>query len=103
MAHSLYPCQVRAARAALSWSRRKLAEQAGITVYAVERFEHDKGRIGSHVPMLLYAALALDGNITFLDATKTEGPGIRLEDGSAIRLTKSHERSGTAASLLAGF
>ncbi len=79
--------QVRAARAALRWEQRDLAERAGVSLPSIKRLEAMTG------PLLATRMATLDaicrafeaGGVTFLaagEASLRGGPGLRVESAA---------------------
>jgi len=70
--------QIRAARAALSWSAQTLADQTGLGVRTIIRFEAVDGVPPSRSKTLLQVKSALESaGIEFI-GSPTDRPGIRL-------------------------
>ncbi len=74
--------QVRMGRAAVGWSVRKLAQNAGVTPNTVSRIENGGDALTSTMERL-QAALE-DAGVIFIDADD-EGPGVRLKRKLARR------------------
>ena len=71
--------QIRAARALLKWSAEDLANEAGVGIATVRRFELDKGVPSGQVRILgaLKAALEV-GGVEFV-GTPEDRPGVRFK------------------------
>ena len=70
--------QIRAARALLKWSAEDLANEAGVGIATVRRFELDKGVPSGQVRILGALKATLEaGGIDFI-GTPEDRPGVRL-------------------------
>ncbi len=70
--------QIRAARALLKWSAEDLANEAGVGIATVRRFELDKGVPSGQVRILGALKATLEaGGIEFI-GTPEDRPGVRL-------------------------
>ncbi len=70
--------QIRAARALLRWSAEDLANEAGVGIATVRRFELDKGVPSGQVRILGALKATLEaGGIEFI-GTPEDRPGVRL-------------------------
>ena len=70
--------QIRAARALLKWSAEELANEAGVGIATVRRFELDKGVPSGQVRILGALKATLEaGGIEFI-GTPEDRPGVRL-------------------------
>ncbi len=71
--------QIRAARALLKWSAEDLANEAGVGIATVRRFELDKGVPSGQVRILGALKATLEaGGIEFI-GTPEDRPGVRLK------------------------
>ena len=68
--------QVRMARAALGWSVRHLAANAGVTANTVSRYENGADAFGK--TLLKIERALVDGGVIFIDEDGG-GPGVRLK------------------------
>ena len=77
----LTAAQIRAARALLDWSQKKLAEMAKLSVPTVKRMEGPMGPEHSTLANVEAIKRACEtGGVIFLDpTTPKEGPGVRLK------------------------
>lgn len=78
--------QMRAARAALRWEQRDLAERSGVSLPSIKRLEAMDGPLlATRVGTLDAIRRALEAaGVTFLangEASPTGGPGVRLDAG----------------------
>ena len=70
--------QIRAARAALSWSIERLAAESGVSVRTINRYERQNGRPPSRSGNLERLVTTLERfGIEFI-GTPDEAPGIRV-------------------------
>ena len=67
--------QVRMGRAAVGWSVRELARNAGVTPNTISRIENGGDALASTIERLQTALE--NAGVIFIDADK-EGPGVRL-------------------------
>jgi transcriptional regulator with XRE-family HTH domain len=67
--------QVRMGRAAVGWSVRELARNAGVTPNTISRIENGGDALASTMERLQTALE--NGGVIFIDADE-EGPGVRL-------------------------
>ena len=72
--------QVRMGRAAIGWSVRELASNAGVTPNTVSRIENGGDALTSTMERLQTALE--DAGVIFIDADE-EGPGVRLKGNRA--------------------
>ncbi len=71
--------QIRAGRALLRWSIRRLAKEAQIGEATVQRIEAVDGLPAAHVRTVAAIQHALErGGVIFIDGDQTAGPGVRL-------------------------
>jgi transcriptional regulator with XRE-family HTH domain len=75
------PPHLRMARAGLGWTLKDLAEQAGVNLNTISRYEAGKEVLTGTVDRI-EKVLAAQG-IVFLYEDTDHGPGIRLPPGSA--------------------
>lgn len=76
----LEPWLCRSARAALGWSRTRLAKESGVSAPTIQRYERgDSGQLFDTVRKLRRALER--GGVEFLEATKDRGPGLALRGG----------------------
>ena len=76
--------QLRAARALIRWSARRLAERAGVHVATVQRMERSQGPIRGNVSSLLKVKGALESaGVEFL--ADGESRGVRLRNDARER------------------
>src|SRR5687767_9754150 len=75
----LEPWLSRAARAALGWSRERLAEESGVSAPTIQRYE--RGEVGLYETVRKLRAALERGGVEFLEATKDRGPGLTLRQG----------------------
>ena len=69
--------QIRAARALLRWSARKLGQKSGVHVTTVQRMERGSGLVGGTVLTLAKIQSALeDAGVAFTE--QNGGPGVCL-------------------------
>ena len=74
--------QIRAGRALLRWSARKLAEMSGLSLPTIQRMEVAKGVPSGHSKSLEAVEMALkDSGVEFIDENGG-GPGVRLKEKS---------------------
>ena len=76
---AIVPCQVRAARGLLGWSRDRLVEQSGVTKRTVVRFEQEKSKQHRRVLNAIRDAFEAAG-VEFI-AENGGGAGVRLRKG----------------------
>lgn len=75
----IYSAQIRAARALIAWSQSQLAEAAGIGSATVKRMEASPGLLLANAGNVWRVQKALEAaGVVFLNATRDEGPGVRL-------------------------
>lgn len=80
----VYPRQIKAARALLGISQAELASAVDVGLATIKRIEASSGELRFRVETMLRIKEALeDRGVVFIDADKTHGPGVRLEDPSA--------------------
>ncbi len=72
--------QVRMGRAAVGWSVRELARNAGVTPNTISRIENGGDALASTMERLQTALE--DAGVIFIDADE-EGPGVRLRRDQA--------------------
>ena len=70
--------QIRAARAALGWSATALAEEAGVAMKTIARFEQVDGVPPSRSATLARIQRVLEAAGVEFIGTPEDGPGIRL-------------------------
>jgi transcriptional regulator with XRE-family HTH domain len=75
--HVLTAAQCRAARALLDWSRKDLAERAGISIGTVFAFESAAADTKTSTVLKLQKTLAQAG-IEFIDEHEGKGEGVRF-------------------------
>jgi transcriptional regulator with XRE-family HTH domain len=75
----LYPAQLRAARAILGWSRQDLADASGTARETVQYFE-SRGGNPKRSTLLAWERVLRRGGVVLIEATDTEGPGVRLRE-----------------------
>jgi transcriptional regulator with XRE-family HTH domain len=75
----LEPWLCRAARAALGWSRERLAEESGVSTPTIQRFE--RGEIGLYETVRKLRTALERGGVEFIEMTKDRGPGLTLRHG----------------------
>ena len=74
--------QIRAARGALGWSAKELADSAGVSLRTVLRIEAVDGVPPGRATTLAELQATLErAGIIFIDADGVHGPGVRLRDG----------------------
>ncbi len=74
--------QVRMGRAAVGWSVRELARNAGVTPNTISRIENGGDALASTMERLQTALE--DAGVIFIDADE-KGPGVRLKANQAGR------------------
>jgi transcriptional regulator with XRE-family HTH domain len=78
------------ARAAVGWGVRELAENAGVAVNTVSRFEND---FGAMVETLARIQGALEkAGVVFIPADQSGGPGVRLRDVPSTKARRRRSR-----------
>jgi transcriptional regulator with XRE-family HTH domain len=70
--------QIRAARALLKWSAEDLANEAGVGIATVRRFELNKGVPSGQVRILGALKATLEGGGVEFVGTPEDRPGVRL-------------------------
>jgi transcriptional regulator with XRE-family HTH domain len=73
--------QLRAARALLKMEQRELAEQSGVNVQTLKRYEGSSGELtGNYRNVSSLISVLESAGVTFLDRGETTngGPGVRL-------------------------
>lgn len=85
----IQPCQTRAARALVGMSQRDLADQSGIGITTIKRFELADGQTGGQIArqstLEVLAQTLDDVGVDFLTQTNTRGPGVRLRTNPDTR------------------
>jgi transcriptional regulator with XRE-family HTH domain len=77
----LYVEQIRAARALLGWSQKKLAEKSDVGIATIKRIEVGNGLVVSSTRSAWRLQQTLqNGGVTFIDATTISGPGVLLTE-----------------------
>ena len=73
--------QIRAARALLKWSARKLAEESGIGWATIQRLESKNGPLAGYAETHVALRTTLEAQgIQFLESgNASEGPGVALK------------------------
>ena len=80
----IYPRQIKAARALLGISQAELATAVGVGLATVKRIEANSGELRFRVETMLRIKETLEERgVVFIDADKSHGPGVRLEDPGA--------------------
>ena len=74
--------QIRAGRAALGWSGKRLAEASGVSLRTIAKLEAGSGVPAANAQTIEKLRIALEeAGIEFI-GTPTDGPGIRLRSPS---------------------
>ncbi|MDA8767974.1 helix-turn-helix domain-containing protein [Planktomarina temperata] len=72
------PHQIKMARAALSWSIQKLADQSKVSPRTLNRIETDAGfQVATKANLTIIKQTLEDAGIEFIGSVE-EGPGVRL-------------------------
>ncbi|MCX7355252.1 MAG: helix-turn-helix transcriptional regulator [Alphaproteobacteria bacterium] len=69
--------QVRMARAALDWTVRDLAREAGVSANTVSRYENGTDAMGD--TLMRFRRAFESAGILFIDADETGGQGVRFK------------------------
>jgi len=77
----IYSAQIRAARALIGWSQGDLARHADIGIATVKRMEASEDIVRGYAANIWRIQETLESaGVTFIAATDTAGPGVRLTD-----------------------
>jgi transcriptional regulator with XRE-family HTH domain len=73
--------QIKAARALLEWSQRRLAEASGVSAPTIKRLESQAGGLGGRADTAARIVAALESAGVEFIAADGGGPGVRLRKG----------------------
>lgn len=73
------PSQCRAARGLLKWTQPKLAEESGIGLSTINRYENETRPLRESAVLRIKATFE-DAGIEFISASDSNGVGVRLKN-----------------------